>query len=122
MALETLNGIEEIDGFKVIRGKPDHLSWEEFDECRSEYPICITDKENMISFKIQNGPIKEVGMNGCQVGTLICAAAIMIEKLDEKFPSKWNEHCLDSLNDALRCLAERTQDRVKRGVEGKSEK
>jgi hypothetical protein len=57
MALETLVGIEEIGGFKIVRAKPPEMSWDDFDKTRNEYPINITERMNTISFKIQNGPI-----------------------------------------------------------------
>jgi hypothetical protein len=71
MALRTLEGIEEIGGFKVVRDKPKDMSWDDFDKMRDEYPINITQHMNCISFKLQTGPIKEVGANGCQVDTLL---------------------------------------------------
>ena len=63
MALETLKGLTEIGGFEISRGKPDHMTWAEFDEVRRDIPILITDEKNMISFKIQKGPVKYNGVN-----------------------------------------------------------
>jgi hypothetical protein len=34
MALETLEGIEKIDGFKIVRKKPDDMTWDDFDKIR----------------------------------------------------------------------------------------
>lgn len=120
MALETLNGITEIGGFKVVRDKPEGMSWDDFDKMRLEYPINITDRVNCISFRIQNGPIKEVGVNGCQVDTIIEAAKLMIEKLNEKYPCSQNDDCIASLDQALEFLAARKANRIVRGVEGTS--
>ena len=58
MALETLVGLHEIGGFKIVRVKPAEISWDDFDKIRDEYPINITEKMNTISFKVQNGAIK----------------------------------------------------------------
>ena len=121
MALETLRGVEEIGGFKVVRDKPEGMSWDDFDKMRDEYPINITDRMNCISFRIQNGPIKEHGVNGCQVNTLIHTARIMIQNMNEKFPCRQNELAIEGLNDALGWLEERKLDREKRGVEGTSQ-
>lgn len=120
MALETLKGIEEIDGFKVIRDKPEDMSWDDFDKMRLEYPINITDRMNCISFKIQDGPVKENGLNGCQLTTLIATAKIMLEKLNEKFPCVENDGTIAALDSALHYQKARTKDREARGVEGKN--
>lgn len=120
MAIETLKDIKEIDGFKIIRDKPTDMSWDEFDKIRNEYPINITDKINSISFKIQNGPTKEVGVNGCQVDTLIEAAKLMLEGLNDKFYSTYNTEAIRSLNAALTNLKHRKRDRELRNVEGES--
>jgi hypothetical protein len=74
----------------------------------------------MISFRIQNGPIKEVGVNGCQVDTLIYAARAIIDGLHKKFPCRENLMVLGRLADALYWLEIRKRNREKRGVEGKS--
>jgi hypothetical protein len=170
MALETLKGIEEIGGFKIVRVKPEEMSWDDFDKLRDEYPINITERLNCISFKIQNGPIKqngvngcqvdtlietgqmnwkwfeteirpssfiyvrqdknslsftiqngpikEVGVNGCQIDTLIETAKIIIEKLNENYPCPENKLAVIHLGAALSYLEERKLNREKRGVEG----
>jgi len=118
MALETLAGVEEIGGFKVVRVKPPEMSWDDFDKTRDEYPINITDKMNCISFKIQSGPIKENGINGCQVDTLIEAAKMIIEGLNKKFPCRENAVVVTKLDEALLWLLKRKMDRERRNVEG----
>jgi len=118
MALETLKDVKKIGGFRVIRGKPAIADWDAYEESRKYYPIHITDDKNMISFKIQDGPVKENGVNGCQVDTLIEAARIMIEGLNAKYPCMENEQALTKLEEALVWLENRKKDREKRGVEG----
>ncbi len=120
MALETLDGIEEIGGFKVVRHKSESMSWDDFDKLRDSFPINITERMNTISFKIQNGPIKENGVNGCQVDTMIEAARLIINGLNEKFPCDENEKALHYLKQALWWMAERKRNREKRGVEGEN--
>jgi len=118
MALETLKDVKEIDGFKIVRHKPEEISWDDFDKMRDEYPINITEKMNTISFKIQDGPIKENGVNGCQVDTIIQAAFTIIEGLNDKFPCEENRRCLNNLGLALIELKDRKKNRESRGVEG----
>jgi len=118
MALETLEGIEKIGGFKIVRVKPSDMSWDDFDKLRDEFPINITERTNTISFKIQNGPVKEVGVNGCQVDTIIETAKIMIEGLNKKFPCRDNSMVITKLDESLMWLNKRKLDREKRGVEG----
>ncbi len=118
MALETLQGIKEIGGFKIVRKKPDDMTWDEFDKIRDKYTINITERMNTISFKIQNGPIKEVGVNGCQVDTLIEAAKIIIESLNKNFPCRENAIVITKLEEALLWSMKRKLDREKRNVEG----
>jgi hypothetical protein len=121
MALETLKGLTQIGGFNIVRVKPPEMSWDDFDRLRDEFPINITERMNTISFRIQNGPVNEVGINGCQVDTLIHTARIMIQNMNEKFPCRQNELAIEGLNDALGWLEERKWDREKRGVEGTSQ-
>lgn len=132
MALETLAGINAINGENVIdldRSKLDptffdsngNFSWEKFDEHRKNYPISISHSRNMISFKIQKGPIKEAGKNGCQVDELVAVALRVITKLNDQFPCKENESAMMHLAQALSDLEDRRKNRELRGVEGRSE-
>lgn len=132
MALETLKGLTEIGGYKLIEldeakelphfKTPEGMfDWNKYDEFRKDYPIGVTHSENMISFKIQNGPIKEVGVKGCQVDTLIEAAKVMLIGLNQKFPCDENSRALTCLDDALMWLTQRKLNREARGVEGTSQ-
>lgn len=126
MALETLKGVNQIGGFDVMHERPKKengdVDWPLFDEMRKEQPIYIDHDVNMISFKIQNGPIKENGVNGCQVDALIDAARQIIYGLNEKFPCMENRRALSNLDDALCWLDEGRQKRIERGVEGYNKK
>ena len=113
MALETLKGMTEIDGFKVRRMGNRHPE--------NAY-IEIDDKLNAITFKIQNGPIIENGVNGCQVDTLIATAKHIIQGLNDKFPCNENTFALHHLDTALIYLKDRKKDRERRRVEGISAK
>lgn len=130
--LETLKGVKEIDGFAVIdmdtirTTHPDlfdasgAMNWETFE--RDVRPYCYIyarHSKNSLSFKLQDGPIKERGVNGCQVDTLIAAAHKMISGLDDKF-SRENAMVQIKLQEAMFWLKERKRDREARGVEGTS--
>ena len=111
MALETLKNVTEIDGFEVKR-----VEWNQ----PKENFIEVNDKDNCITFKIQNGPIKEFNVNGCQVQTIIAAAKSIVEGLNEKFPCRENAMVITKLDEALMWSELRTKNRNKRGVEGLS--
>lgn len=126
MALETLKGVTEIGGFSVLGKRPMNpdgsgVDWNRFDELRKTKPIYVDHDLNMISFRIQNGPIKEVGVNGCQVDTLIHAASHIICELNKKFPCDYNIDAISYLDQAIEALEARTKDREKRNVEGTSQ-
>ena len=131
MVLETLKGVEEIGGFKVInmdtlRDKyPDkfhesgQMNWKWFEkDIRPTHFIYTRNDKNSLSFTIQNGPIKENGVNGCQVDTVIETAKVIIEGLNKKFPCRENAMIITKLDEALLWSMKRKLDREKRGIEG----
>jgi len=75
MALETLKDLDVIGGFPI--GRVPEPGW-------TAFHIHINDETNMIGFRIQNGPIKENGVNGCQIDTLVHAAVAILKGLNEK--------------------------------------
>jgi hypothetical protein len=82
-------------------------------------PYVTPDVENnSVTFKIQNGPIKEVGENGCQVDELIYIARVLISHFNSKFPCRENSVAITKLDEALLWLKRRKEDREKRNVEG----
>lgn len=115
MALETLKDVKEIGGFKVFEGSP----------CKYDSPsdiyVMADHSQNSLHFKIQHGPIKEHGVNGCQVDTIIEAAKVILEGLNKMFPCRENACAITKLDEALHWLDHRKKDREKRGVEGKNE-
>lgn len=133
MALETLKGVTHIGNFVLIdmgelrnqypdkfneSGEMDYKWFEK--DIRPNHFIYVRHDVNSISFcfTIQNGPIGEVGINGCQVDTLIETAKIMIEGLNKNFPCTENDVAIEKLNDALAWLGKRKKDREQRNVEG----
>ena len=135
MCLETLKGTTCLGGFAVLEMNrleqlhPDKfkdgklVDWDWYDKViMKEHPVRIHNDLNTISFQIQNGPVKENGINGCQVDTLIHAAMAIIIGLNNKFPCKENCEAIDYLGDALMSLKARTTDREQRKVEGFNKK
>lgn len=122
MALETLKEVGKIGEYFVLHTNTNDTNRDleeikDFDPLKDE-SILIDHKRNIILFRIQNKPIKEVGVNGCQVDTMIEAAKIIIEGLNEKFPCRENSMTITKLDEALMWLNKRKQDREKRQVEG----
>lgn len=112
MALETLKGVKEINGVEIFHASGQQYSTDKF--------IIVEHDVKSITFFLQDGPIKEVGKNGCQVTDMIAVAKHIIEKLNEKFQCAENEQTLYHLKKALHFQHLRTAMREKRGVEGTS--
>lgn len=77
-------------------------------------------QESTVKFTIQSGPVKEYGVNGCQIDDVIQWAKSKIEEFSKAFPSRENSVVVTKLDEALLWLMKRKLDREKRGVEGKS--
>ena len=135
MALKTLRGVEEIGGYKVANmadlaekhpefyEESGQMNWKWFEKnIRPTHFIMVRPDVNSLTFTIQNGPIKENGVNGCQVDTLVEAAKLIVEGLNSQYPSDYNERAIKGLNDCLQAFSDRKADREKRGVEGYSKK
>lgn len=113
MALETLKDVTAINGVKVHR-----ISW----KSSGERFIEINDEDNAITFKVQNGPIKGNGINGCQVDDIVATTRAIIAALNEEFPCRENDMVIVKLDEALMWLEQRKKNRVTRGVEGFNKK
>lgn len=134
MALETMKGVKRIGGFNVVimdelREKfPEKfnesgaMDWKWFEKDVRPYNfVYVRHDVNSLSFTLQNGPVSEGGVNGCQVDTLIAAAKVIVEGLNKNFPCRENAMAITKLDEALLWLGKRKSDREERGVEGKSE-
>ena len=79
--------------------------------------------ETVLKIFFQNGPIKEVGVNGITQEALL---AIVIDRLKSfqagPFASEYNERSLHHCRLALNEVHARTRERIKRGVEGTHQK
>lgn len=133
MALETLKGVTEIGGFKLVdmdalrETNPEmfredgSMIYHLFDQnIRPFNFVYIRHDVNSLSFNLQRGPVKEAGVNGCQVDTMIAAARMIIEGLNKTHPCRENSLAITKLDEALHWLEARTKSRERRGVEGTS--
>lgn len=133
MALETLAGVKKINGEQIVvmdelreqyperfteTGAMDHKWFEE--TIRPNAFIYVRHDKNSLSFTLQNGPIGEVGKNGCQVTDVIAVAKHILEELNKKFPCRENSVTITKLEEALMWQDKRTKDRLVRNVEGLS--
>lgn len=133
MALETLKGVTQINGERVITmddlrtqfpekfnesGAMDYKWFEK--EIRPDNFIYVRHDVNSLSFTLQNGPIKEFGKNGCQVEDIIAAARHIVDELNKKFPCRENAMIVTKLDEAIMWSKKRTADRQARQVEGLS--
>jgi len=116
VALETLKDVDQIDGFKINRLKDEEGNCEIF----GKDFISVDHDASMIAFLIQDGPVKEVGVNGCQIDTILKTCYIILGKLNYKMQCQENENAIIHLERAIECLAERKKNREARGVEGTS--
>jgi len=117
MALEVLKDVKEIGGFEV----GDSTDWQTSgDYSWANKKIIVNRDANTIAFVLQKGPIKEVGVNGCQIETMISASLLLIERHNCLYPCYENVTTMDALKDALAAQAMRTSKREARGVEGES--
>jgi len=66
----------------------------------------------------QRGPIKEVGVNGCQIDDLIVFVLGTLQTFNKKFPCRENSLAITKLEEALHWLESRKRDREARNVEG----
>ena len=111
MTLKTLAGIKTIGGFDVT-GEVSNFSLHQ--------PVFIHYESNRIAFQIQSGPLKEKGINGCQVDTIIETAKLMLEGFNKNLTCRENSIAITKLDEALMWLDKRKRDRIARDVEDSS--
>ena len=82
--------------------------------------IVIAPMISRIIFKIQDGPIQEVGDNGCQIDEIGKVWLEILRGFNKKFPCRENSLSITKIEEALMWQAKRTQNREERGVEGRN--
>lgn len=74
--------------------------------------------KNKITFTIQDGPIKEFGVNGIQVTDMLEYCKELYKSLNKSFPCRENALTITKIEEAIHWQDARTKDRESRGVEG----
>lgn len=120
MALETVRGLVELGGFSVINIDKE-LTREEYLETIKGNYIFANHKTGTLCFRLQDGPIKEVGVNGCQIDQVLMMTRHIIGRLNDRYPCTENEHIIQSIDSALYWSEKRKKDREARQVEGTSQ-
>lgn len=72
----------------------------------------------MVLFKLQDGPIKEVGKNGCQIDVIIEYIIHKLKMFDAALSCFETRQAISKLEEAVAWLNARTKNRIERGVEG----
>ncbi len=91
-------------------------TWNDFSTIEKANFVQI--KGSSISFQIQDGPIKEVGVNGCQIDELGKVWLQILEKFNKAFPCRENSLTITKIEEALMWQQKRKENREKRNVEG----
>lgn len=78
----------------------------------------IKEADNTVSFVLQDGPIKEFGVNGCQIDDALQFFRDKLQSFQGAVPCHENTQAILNLDIALMWLKKRKDDREKRGVEG----
>ena len=97
-------------------GAMDHVWFEK--DIRPNNFVYVRRDKNSLAFTLQNGPVKEYGINGCQVDTVVEAAKHIIEGLNKLYPCRENSMAITKLDECLMWLEKRKKDRIARQVEG----
>lgn len=83
----------------------------------------IRGRERVAEIDFQNGPVQEVGANGCFQEDLIAICVDRLRSFQQgDFKCRENALAITHLEEALNWLNSRTLNRKQRGVEGKLEK
>lgn len=78
----------------------------------------VNPPENLIAIRFQNGPVKEVGVNGITNEALLAVIVHRLQELNKQFPCRENSLAITNIEQGLMWLEQRTKNRVARGVEG----
>lgn len=75
--------------------------------------------KEFVKIKWQDGTIPEVGRNGVQIAEALEVVLQQLKGYQEKFTCKENAISITKIEEAIMWQEKRTNDRIKRGVEGK---
>lgn len=80
--------------------------------------ITLDANAHKISFVIQEGPIKEAGVNGLQATDILLFTKHLFHSLNTAHPCRENSLTITKIEEAILWQHARTLDRERRGVEG----
>lgn len=80
--------------------------------------LAFNPKTFELNVKLQQGPIKQAGVNGAQIDDVIVFVRELITGFNKEFPCRENAIVITKLEEAEMWLKHRKEDREKRGVEG----
>jgi|PlaIllAssembly_1097288.scaffolds.fasta_scaffold00046_11 hypothetical protein len=112
----------------VSKKPPVRIAAEDFNPNERAYPYAdspgpdgdsfIMVSDHGVAFIGQRGPIKEHGVNGCQVDDILTFALGTLQTFNKKFPCRENSIAITKIEEALHWLDARKRDREQRNVEG----
>lgn len=71
-----------------------------------------------IKIRLQDGPIRECGVNGCQIDDVLQWTLDVLRQFNASHPCRENSLVITKLEEAQHWLNHRTRDRTARDVEG----
>lgn len=71
-----------------------------------------------VTFTMQSGDVSQFGVNGVQVEELLKYSVAYLELLNSHLHSSFNDAAIGRIKEAIKQLDLRTEDRIKRNVEG----
>lgn len=109
-----------------VKNPPLLINYDEFDQNKASYPFVnkggdsefIKVDDHSVTFVGQRGPIKEYGVNGCQIDDVVTFALGTVQTFNKKFPCRENSIMITKLEEALHWSQARKNNRQQRGVEG----
>jgi hypothetical protein len=110
--------MEEYEGYKREEKEPTIKKGYEPSERKdaAERKMVPMDYAQQIIF--QEGPLKEVGVNGAQVDDVLAVCLEKLQGFNTNFACTENTYAIQHLKETLFWLRERRENREKRGVEG----
>lgn len=91
---------------------------DEYLEAQPMVGVRIHRIRNAVEFQLQQGAIKDAGVNGCQIDAVLAFAEMFIHFHNQKYPCRENSLVITKIQEARHWLEARTKDRDARGVEG----
>ncbi len=95
---------------------PDHQDGHWYQIYCPEFPVGL----ETFDINFQNGPVKEHGVNGITNEALLAIILHRLRVLNQTYPCRENSLAITNIEQGLMWLERRTQDRQKRGVEGRN--